>query len=223
MVNNVIALSLINCIFVGCDYYINHQQEKKRMYDYLKGKLVEKTPTYIVVDVGGIGYMINISLTTYSKIKDQEDIKIFTYFAVREDAQILYGFADINERMIFEKLITVSGVGTNTARLILSSLTTEEAYDAIVQSKTNVLQGVKGIGGKTAQRIIIDLKDKLIKSGIEVEKIDETHNTIREEALSGLLVLGFAKSSAEKALDKVLKSGDVSDVEGLIKESLKNM
>ena len=193
------------------------------MYDYLKGKLVEKTPTYIVVDVGGIGYMINISLTTYSKIKDQEDIKIFTYFAVREDAQILYGFADINERMIFEKLITVSGVGTNTARLILSSLTTEEAYDAIVQSKTNVLQGVKGIGGKTAQRIIIDLKDKLIKSGIELEKIDETHNTIREEALSGLLVLGFAKNSAEKALDKVLKSGDVSDVEGLIKESLKNM
>lgn len=223
MVNNVIALSLINCIFVGCDYYIDHQQEKKRMYDYLKGKLAEKTPTYVVVDVGGIGYMINISLTTYSKIKDQEDIKIFTYFAVREDAQILYGFADINERMIFEKLITVSGVGTNTARLILSSLTTEEAYDAIVQSKTNVLQGVKGIGGKTAQRIIIDLKDKLIKSGIEVEKIDETHNTIREEALSGLLVLGFAKSSAEKALDKVLKSGDVSDVEGLIKESLKNM
>ncbi len=193
------------------------------MYDYLKGRLAEKTPTYIIVDVGGVGYMVNISLTTYSKIKDLETIKIYTYFAVREDAQILYGFADINERLLFEKLITVSGVGTNTARLILSSLTTDEAFDAIIQSKTDVLQGVKGIGGKTAQRIIIDLKDKLIKSGIEVEKIDETHNTIREEALSGLLVLGFSKASVEKALDKVIKSGNISDVEGLIKESLKLM
>ncbi len=193
------------------------------MYNYLKGKLVEKTPTYVVIDVGGIGFMVNISLTTYSKIKDQENIKLFTYFAVREDAQVLYGFADINERLIFEKLITVSGVGANTARLILSSLTTDEAYDAIVQSKADVLQGVKGIGGKTAQRIIIDLKDKLIKSGIELEKIDKTHNKIIEESLSGLLVLGFAKQSVEKALDKVLKSGSVSDVEGLIKESLKMM
>ncbi|MAZ94242.1 MAG: Holliday junction branch migration protein RuvA [Lentimicrobiaceae bacterium] len=193
------------------------------MYNYLKGKLVEKTPTYVVIDVGGIGFMVNISLTTYSKIKDQENIKLFTHFAVREDAHVLYGFSDINERLIFEKLITVSGVGANTARLILSSLTTDEAYDAIVQSKADVLQGVKGIGGKTAQRIIIDLKDKLIKSGIELEIIDETHNTIREEALSGLLVLGFAKQSVEKALDKVLKSGNVSDVEGLIKEALKMM
>ena len=193
------------------------------MYNYLKGKLVEKTPTYVVIDVGGIGFMVNISLTTYSKIKDQENIKLFTHFAVREDAHVLYGFSDINERLIFEKLITVSGVGANTARLIISSLTTDEAYDAIVQSKADVLQGVKGIGGKTAQRIIIDLKDKLIKSGIELEIIDETHNTIREEALSGLLVLGFAKQSVEKALDKVLKSGNVSDVEGLIKEALKMM
>jgi len=191
------------------------------MYDYLKGRLVEKTPTYVVIDVGGIGYMVNISLTTYSKIKDQEDIKIYTHFAVREDAQLLYGFADVVERMIFGQLITVSGVGANTARLILSSLSTEEAYDAIVQSKTNVLQGVKGIGGKTAQRIIIDLKDKLMKSGIELEKIDETHNTIREEALSGLLILGFNKLTSEKAVDKVLKTHDITDVEGLIKEALK--
>ncbi len=193
------------------------------MYDFLKGKLVEKTPTYVVVEVSGIGYMVNISLTTYSKIKDQENIKIYTYFAVREDAQILYGFADVNERMLFEKLITVSGVGTNTARLILSSLTTEEAYDAVVQSKADVLQGVKGIGGKTALRIIIDLKDKLIKSSIQVEKVEDTHNTMREEALSGLLVLGFGKSGAEKAIDKVIKSGNITDVEGLIKEALKMM
>lgn len=193
------------------------------MYDYLKGRLVEKTPTYVVVDISGVGYMVNISLTTYSKIKDREDIKIYTHFAVREDAQLLYGFADINERLMFGHLITVSGVGANTARLILSSLSTEEAYDAIVQSKTNVLQGVKGIGGKTAQRIIIDLKDKLIKSGIELEKINETHNTIREEALSGLLILGFSKLASEKAVDKVLKTDNIVGVEGLIKEALKLM
>lgn len=191
------------------------------MYDYLKGKLVEKNPTYIVIDVGGVGYLVNISLTTYSKIKDQENVKIFTHFVVREDAQLLFGFADVNERLLFGHLITVSGVGSNTARLILSSLTTEEAFEAIVQSKADVLQGVKGIGGKTAQRIIIDLKDKLIKSGIELEKIDKTHNTIREEALSGLLILGFSKPASEKALDKVLKTGNVVDIEGLIKEALK--
>ncbi len=191
------------------------------MYDYLKGKLVEKNPTHIIIDVGGVGYMVNISLTTYSKIKEKEVLKIFTHFVVREDAQILFGFADKNERLLFTYLITVSGVGANTARLILSSLTTEEAYDAIVQSKINVLQGVKGIGGKTAQRIIIDLKDKLIKSGIELEKIDVTHNTIRDEALSGLLILGFNKLSAEKVVDKVLKEDKITDVEGLIREALK--
>ncbi|NQU33738.1 MAG: Holliday junction branch migration protein RuvA [Bacteroidetes bacterium] len=191
------------------------------MYDYLKGSLVEKNPTYIILDVGGIGYMVNISLTTYSKIKDQENIKIYIHFVVREDAQLLYGFADVPERLLFGYLITVSGVGTNTARLILSSLSTEEAFDAIVQSKADVLQAVKGIGGKTAQRIIIDLKDKLMKSGIELEKIDNTHNTIREEALSGLLILGFNKPAVEKALDSVLKSNNAISIEGLIKESLK--
>jgi len=183
--------------------------------------LVEKNPTYIILDVGGIGYMVNISLTTYSKIKDQENIKIYIHFVVREDAQLLYGFADVPERLLFGYLITVSGVGTNTARLILSSLSTEEAFDAIVQSKADVLQAVKGIGGKTAQRIIIDLKDKLMKSGIELEKIDNTHNTIREEALSGLLILGFNKPAVEKALDSVLKSNNAISIEGLIKESLK--
>ncbi len=191
------------------------------MYDYLSGKLVEKNPTYVIIDVGGVGYLVNISLTTFSKIKDKENLKIFTYFVVREDAQILFGFADKNERLLFTYLISVSGVGANTARLILSSLTTEETFDAIVQSKINVLQGVKGIGGKTAQRIIIDLKDKLIKSGIELEKIDENHNTIKEEALSGLLILGFNKLSAEKVIDKALKDENIVDVEGLIKEALK--
>lgn len=191
------------------------------MYDYLKGKLVEKKPTSIVIDVNGVGYLVNISLTTYSKIKEKDNIKIFIYFVVREDAQLLYGFADENERILFSQLVTVSGVGANTARLILSSLSTEETFDAIVLAKANVLQGVKGIGGKTAQRIIIDLKDKLIKSGIEIEKIDQTHNTIREEALSGLLILGFNKLSAEKAIDKVLKADEIVDVEGLIKEVLK--
>ncbi len=191
------------------------------MYDYLKGQLIEKNPTHVIIEVNGVGYFVNISLTTYSRIKNEESIKIYTHFIVREDAHMLFGFADKNEREMFVVLTTVSGVGANTARLILSSLTTEEAYDAIVNEKAIVLQSVKGIGGKTAQRIIIDLKDKLLKSGIELEKIEQNHNTIREEALSGLLILGFNKSAAEKAVDKVLKTSMGIGVEGLIKESLK--
>jgi len=191
------------------------------MYDYLKGKLVEKNPTYIVIDVNGVGYMVNISLTTFSKIKDKENIKIFTHFVVREDAQILFGFADTNERLMFTYLITVSGVGANTARLILSSLSTEETYTAITQGNTMVLQGVKGIGGKTAQRIIIDLRDKLIKQDIKLEKIPSSHNTLKDEALSGLLILGFNKTMADKAVNKVLKQAEIDSVEDLIKEALK--
>jgi len=191
------------------------------MYEYLSGKIVVNKPTYVVIETGGIGYLINISLNTFSKIKDRSEAKMFIHFTVREDAQIFYGFADEVERELFRHLITVSGVGTNTARLILSSLTTEEVYDAITLGKTALLQGVKGIGGKTAQRIIIDLKDKLIKSGIEVEKVDNVHNTLKEEALSGLQILGFNKTIAEKTVSGILKQGSVSSVEELIKESLK--
>jgi Holliday junction DNA helicase RuvA len=192
-----------------------------KMYEYISGKFVVKSPTYAVVDANGVGYMVNISLNTFSKIKDLSEGKLFIHFSVREDAQVFFGFADEVEREIFRHLLSVSGVGASTARLILSSLTTEEVYDAITLGKTALLQGVKGIGGKTAQRIIIDLKDKLAKSGIEVEKVDNVHNTLKEEALSGLQILGFNKTIAEKAVSGILKQGSVSTVEELIKESLK--
>ena len=191
------------------------------MYDYLKGKLVEKNPAFVVIDVNGVGYLVNISLITFSAIKEQENIQLFTHLLVREDAHVLYGFADKDERTMFENLLKVSGVGANTARLILSSLSTEEIYTAITGDNAKLLQSVKGVGGKTAQRIILDLKDKLPKTGITVEKVSQHHNTIREEALSGLLILGFNKLSAEKVIDYILNKGLVVDVEGLIKEALK--
>ena len=191
------------------------------MYAFISGKLSEITPTYVIIDNQGIGYFVNISVNTYSQIKELKEARLFTHLVVREDAHILYGFAKKNERQLFLMLITVSGVGANTARLILSSLTTEETYEAITQSNTSVLQSVKGIGGKTAQRIIIDLKDKLIKQDIHLEKIPSSHNTLKDEALSGLLILGFNKTIAEKAVNKVLKQTKIDSVEELIKEALK--
>ncbi len=191
------------------------------MYEFLQGALTVKKPTYVVLENNGIGYLVNISLNTFSKIKDLQKAKLFTHFYVREDAQILYGFADETERELFRFLLSVSGVGASTARLILSSLTTEEVHAAITQEQSSILQSVKGVGGKTAQRIVIDLKDKLIKAGIEPEKVGIFHNTLKDEALSGLLILGFNKSSAEKAINKILQKDSVTNVEGLIKEALK--
>lgn len=191
------------------------------MYEYLNGKLADKNPTYVVIDINGIGYMVNISLNTFSRIKDLAEAKLYIHFYVREDAQILYGFADETERELFRQLLSVSGVGASTARLILSSLTTEDLYEAITQGNAAVLQSVKGIGGKTAQRIVIDLRDKLTKAEISLEKVDFSHNTLKDEALSGLLILGFNKSVASKAVDKVIKQTPVDSVEILIKEALK--
>ena len=191
------------------------------MYAFISGKLAEITPTYAIVDNQGIGYFINITVNTYSQIKNLKEVKLFTHLVVREDAQLLFGFAKENERLLFLMLITVSGVGANTARLILSSLTTEETYQAITTGNVGVLQSVKGIGGKTAQRIVIDLKDKLMKQDIQLEKITTTHNTLKDEALSGLLILGFNKNIAEKAMSKVLKQTEIDSVEQLIKEALK--
>jgi len=191
------------------------------MYEFISGKLTTKNPAFVVLENTGIGYLINISLNTFSKIKDKSEAKLFVHFHVREDAQIFYGFADETERELFRFLLTVSGVGASTARLILSALSPEELYDAIVYGRAPVLQAVKGIGGKTAQRIIIDLKDKLMKAGIELEKVDTSHNTLKDEALSGLLILGFNKSSADKALRNILRQGTTNNVEDLIKEALK--
>jgi Holliday junction DNA helicase RuvA len=174
-----------------------------------------------VIETGGVGYMVNISLNAFIKIKDLDEVKLFTHFYVREDAQVLFGFADTAERELFRFLLSVSGVGASTARLILSSLSTEEIYEAITLGKPAVLQSVKGIGGKTAQRIVIDLKDKLSKADISLEKVDFTDNTLKDEALSGLLILGFTRATASKAIDRVVKQGSAASVEELIKEALK--
>jgi holliday junction DNA helicase RuvA len=203
------------------------------MYDYIKGKLAEINPAYAVIDVGGIGYILHITLNTYSRISTQEDCKLFAHFVIREDAQVLFGFADLEERELFRLLITVSGVGPNTARLLLSSLNVNELKDAIVSGRVGVLKSVKGIGEKSAQRIIVDLKDKIDKAGPIPQKIEFSHNTIREESLSGLIVLGFPRKFAEKAVDEVIKEfrqlpADDSktsslSVEKLIKEALKRL
>jgi len=197
------------------------------MYSYIEGKLVEKNPAYAVIDVHGIGYMIHISLNTYGKIGDKENCRLLLHHVVREDAQLLFGFADEAERELFRQLISVSGIGSNTARLILSSLPPDELKEAIITRNTVTLKAIKGIGAKSAERIIVDLRDKLEKEGIPIEKMQFTHNTKKQEALRGLAVLGFPKSSAEKAIDKILEEARARDdisgltVEEIIKKALK--
>lgn len=191
------------------------------MYAFICGKVIEKNPAFVVLENNGIGYLINISLNTFSKIGDQETVKLFVHLSIREDAHVLFGFIDEAERSLFLQLITVSGVGTNTARLILSSLTVNEAIDAISRGDVRVLQSVKGVGAKTAQRIVVDLKDKVAKTGSIGEKIDVSYNTIKTEALSALMILGFNKNSVEKVLDKLIQQQTDINVENLIKEALK--
>jgi Holliday junction DNA helicase RuvA len=194
------------------------------MYSYFKGKLVEKSPTDAVIDCNGVAYQLNISLQTFSAIKDQESCKLYAHLVVREDSQTLYGFATIGERAIFRQLISVSGVGANTARMILSSMTKDEVFNAILSDNAAALQAVKGIGGKTAKRIILDLKDKIAKDGQSVEILSDSHNTNKEEALSALVMLGFARNAAEKALNKVIKSEGLNlKVEDLVRFALKNL
>jgi len=192
------------------------------MYDYIQGRLAEKNPAYAVIDVNGIGYLLNISLHTYTQLREDERCTLYTHLVVREDDLLLYGFADTGERELFRQLISVSGVGVNTARIILSSLTPGEVVRAIAEENAALLQRIKGIGAKTAQRIIIDLKDKLSKELIPYEKSGIMHNTKKEEALSGLIILGFPKMLADKALNKIIESeGTGLTVEQLIKHALK--
>ena len=193
------------------------------MYDYFEGRLAEKNPGYAVIDVHGVAYFLNISLNTFSRLPDEGDnFMLFAHLAVKEDAFMLYGFAEKNERDLFRQLISVSGVGAGTARMILSSLNPDEIAEAIVTGNATQLQRIKGIGQKTAQRIIIDLKDKLSKELIPHEKGGFVHNTKKEEALSGLIILGFQKMVAEKALNKVIEiKGLALSVEELIRNALK--
>lgn len=195
------------------------------MIAYLKGKLVHKEPTHIVIDVGGIGYQASISFNTFSEIKDKEDIRISTYLHVREDAHILFAFATDAEKAMFLNLISVNGVGPNTAMMVLSSLTPAELKSAILREDAATLQAVKGIGGKTALRLILELKDKLRKSqGDEPSTITGmVNNTMRQEALTALMTLGIVRAAAEKSIDTVLrKSGNTISLEDLVKQALKN-
>lgn len=194
------------------------------MYAYIDGRLTFKGPTYVVLEAAGIGYQINISLNTYSKLPSEERCKLYTWLHVKEDAHTLYGFIDEGEKRLFLHLISVSGIGPGTGRMILSSITPEEIQTAIVKGDLPLIQRIKGIGPKSAQRIILELQDKLKKEGLESLTSIPQYNTAKDEALSALVMLGFAKNQAEKALDNILKQqGGTLTVEQLIKSALKSL
>lgn len=193
------------------------------MITHIEGKLVEKNLTDVVIDCNGVGYLLHISLHTYSQIPDKEKLKLYTFLLVREDSHTLYGFSSIAERELFKLLISVSGVGASTARTMLSSLTPKQVRDGIAVGDVALIQSIKGIGTKTAQRVILDLKDKILK----VYDIDEVsvhkNNTIKDEALSALEVLGFLRKQSERIIDKIITNNPEANVETIIKEALKNL
>lgn len=193
------------------------------MITHIEGKLVEKNPTDIVIDCNGVGYFINVSLYTFSQLPNSENIKVYTHLQVREDAHTLFGFYEKAEREIFRLLVSVSGVGASTARTMLSSLTPDQVKDAIATEDAVVIQSVKGIGTKTAQRVILDLKDKVLKveglSGIS----SSSSNTNKNEALSALETLGFARKQSEKICEKIIKQNPQATAEEIIKQALKNL
>lgn len=194
------------------------------MIHHIKGTLTEVNPAYVVIETaGGVGYLVRVSLNTFSQIKDQKQVCLLTHFVVKEDGQTLYGFADEAERTLFRLLISVNGIGPNTACVILSSLTVQDLVDAIAGQDVSTIQAVKGIGAKTAQRVVIELKDKVAKASFEVsDNFSTNHNNNRIEALSALTALGFAKNPAEKVLDKIIKEqGNGLSVEALVKTALK--
>jgi len=193
------------------------------MITQIKGRLVEKNPTYVVIDCSGVGYLLHISLNTFSLIPDSEALTLYTHLSVKEDSHTLYGFIDKTEREIFRLLISVSGVGPSIARTMLSSMTSEEIQQAIASENIALIQSVKGIGAKTAQRVIIDLKDKILKT-YDLEAISVVrNNTNKDEALSALEVLGFNRKQSDKVLSTILKEQPEASVEFLIKGALKSL
>ena len=193
------------------------------MITHVKGRLVEKAPTSVIIECNGIGYLINISLHTFSQIPDNENLKLFTHLQIKEDSHTLYGFFTIKEREIFRLLISVNGIGSSIARTMLSSISPDQIIEAISRENVSLIQSVKGIGSKTAQRVIIDLRDKILKVYDLDEGFASVNNTNREEALSALEVLGINKKSSERLVDKiVVETPDIS-VERIIKETLKNL
>ena len=193
------------------------------MITHLKGKLIEKNPTDVIIECAGVGYFVNISLHTFSKIPDGELISLFTHLQVKEDSHTLYGFAEKSERQIFRLLLSVSGIGASTARTMLSSLSPAQIRDAIANGDVPTIQSIKGIGIKTAQRVILDLRDKVLKV-YDIDEVSLTqNNTNKDEALSALEVLGFARRQAEKVVDKVISQDSSLSVENIIKLALKNL
>ena len=195
------------------------------MIAFVEGKIAEKEPTHLVIDVNGVGYQVNISLTTFSEIKSLTRVKLFTYLHVKEDSQTLFGFFTREERKVFLQLLSINGVGPSTGLMIQSSLNPKELFSAIVSEDVRTIQSVKGIGNKTAQRIILELKDKLRKEGFiedNADLISPIDNTLRDEALSALVTLGINKNTAEKSItDALKKSGNQITLEELIKQVLK--
>lgn len=193
------------------------------MITHIQGKLVEKNPTDVIIDCNGVGYVLNISLHTYSQIPDNEHLKLYTHLQIKEDAHTLYGFSSLVEREIFRLLISVSGIGASIARTMLSSLTPKQVIEGIAANDIALIQGIKGIGAKTAQRVIIDLKDKVLK----LYNIDEVSvskgNTNKDEALSALEVLGFVRKQAERVVEKIVVEQPNATVETIIKQALKNL
>lgn len=198
------------------------------MYAYIKGKLTHKSPTQVHLECNDIGFLINISLQTYSEIENKDDVKLFIQQIIREDAHTLFGFHTEEEKNLFNHLISVSGIGPNTARLMLSSMNTNEWINAIISEDIRLIQSVKGVGPKSAQRVVIELKDKVKKENLAIAKdvsvISSAKNEVYTEALAALNMLGFAKIQAEKAIQKVIKeNSNIHSVEELIKLSLKNL
>lgn len=191
------------------------------MYEYISGKIIESSPAHVVLENNGLGYFINISLTTFTAIKEHKETTLLIHENIREDAYNLFGFYDSVERNLFRHLISVSGIGANTARMMLSSMPPDEVTTAIITANTQQLTTIKGIGTKTAQRVIIDLKDKLSKDGNDEKLFALVDNTVKDEALSALVMLGFAKVPSQKVIDKIIASEPDSKVEQIIKKALK--
>ncbi len=194
------------------------------MYEYISGSIAELAPTYAVIDVAGVGYMLNISLTTYSELESKESAKLYVHFIVREDAQIFYGFSSKRERELFRLLISVSGVGGNTARMVLSTYSPRELQSIITTENAVLLKNVKGLGLKTAQKIIVELTGKVTPSdGTELEVIDSGKSEIAAEALEALMMLGFSRAASDKSVKAILKESPTVSVETLIRLALKQM
>lgn len=191
------------------------------MYEYISGKITENSPAHVIIENNGLGYFINISLNTYSQIKDKKEVSLLVHEQIREDAYNLYGFFEPSERELFRQLMSVSGIGANTARMMLSSLPPAELRSAIVSENTDIIKSIKGIGIKTAQRVIIELKDKVGREQGDEKLFAGMDNTVRDEALSALVMLGFARAPSQKAIDKILSAQPELRVEQLIKLSLK--